>query len=109
MLQKSKLKPETVRLMSTNYLPTDIHTYAYINPGEYIPFGGFGLGFAVKLPNSNISGSMGTFGWSGAAHTSFFIDPKEKLIGIFLTQMFPPGYKLEMIQEFGTTVYDSIK
>lgn len=107
--EKQLLKPETVRLMSTNYLPTDIHTYAYINPGAYIPFGGFGLGFAVKLPGSNISGTIGTFGWTGAAHTSFFIDPKEKLIGIFLTQLFPPGYKLEMIQEFRTAVYDCIK
>jgi len=107
-LEKQLLKPETVQLMSTNYLPTDIHTYAYINPGEYIPFGGFGLGFAVKLPGSNISGNIGTFGWNGAAHTSFFIDLEAKLIGIFLTQMFPPGYKLEMIQEFRTAVYNSI-
>jgi CubicO group peptidase (beta-lactamase class C family) len=54
------------------------------NPGE-----GFGLGVrVVSDPAARNSWlSPGSFGWSGAYNTHFFIDPKEKVIGIFMTQV----------------------
>jgi len=54
------------------------------------PFG-FGLGFAIGL-DRGISGRMysgGTYGWGGMAHTGFWVDPQEELIGIFLIQILP--------------------
>ncbi|HEV8147591.1 MAG TPA: serine hydrolase domain-containing protein [Bryobacteraceae bacterium] len=53
---------------------------------------GFGLTFAVNLgPGKNATvGSAGEFYWGGAAGTSFWIDPKEKMFGVFLIQVLPP-------------------
>jgi CubicO group peptidase (beta-lactamase class C family) len=53
---------------------------------------GFGLTFAVNRgPEKTASvGSKGEFNWAGAAGTRFWIDPKEKMIGVFLIQVLPP-------------------
>ena len=52
---------------------------------------GFGLTFAVNLgPGKSATvGSAGEYNWSGAAGTRFWIDPKEKMIGVFLIQVLP--------------------
>lgn len=52
---------------------------------------GFGLGFAVlrDLSKSQVSGSLGQYWWNGAYRTHFFIDPKEELIAILMTQTNP--------------------
>ena len=36
---------------------------------------------AIRAP-----GSVGEFGWSGAAKTHYWVDPKEQLVGLFMTQ-----------------------
>jgi CubicO group peptidase (beta-lactamase class C family) len=49
---------------------------------------GFGLGFAVRTAagRNPLPGSIGTFYWTGAYGTTFWIDPGEKLIGILMIQ-----------------------
>jgi CubicO group peptidase (beta-lactamase class C family) len=56
-------------------------------PGRPDGFG-FGLGFEVhtKLGESALMGSVGEYGWSGAAGTTFWIDPKEQLLAIYMVQ-----------------------
>ncbi len=53
---------------------------------------GFGLTFAVNLgPGKSATvGSEGEYSWGGAAGTSFWIDPKEHMIGVFLINVLPP-------------------
>jgi CubicO group peptidase (beta-lactamase class C family) len=53
---------------------------------------GFGLTFAVNLgPGKSATvGSQGEYYWGGAAGTSFWIDPKERMMGVFLIQVLPP-------------------
>jgi CubicO group peptidase (beta-lactamase class C family) len=53
---------------------------------------GFGLTFAVNLGPGKAPtvGSAGEYYWGGAAGTSFWIDPKEHMIGVFLIQVLPP-------------------
>jgi CubicO group peptidase (beta-lactamase class C family) len=53
---------------------------------------GFGLTFAVNLgPGKTATvGSEGEYRWGGAAGTTFWIDPKEHLIGVFLINVLPP-------------------
>jgi CubicO group peptidase (beta-lactamase class C family) len=53
---------------------------------------GFGLTFAVNLgPGKSATvGSEGEYNWGGAAGTSFWIDPKEHMFGVFLIQVLPP-------------------
>ena len=49
---------------------------------------GFGLGFAVRKEtglNPN-PGSAGEYRWAGAGGTSFWIDPKEQMVTVFMTQ-----------------------
>jgi CubicO group peptidase (beta-lactamase class C family) len=80
------LKPETVRLMTTNSLPPDIHLAGH----EAGPaFGtGWGLGFAVRTnPDfSWIPGAVGSFNWQGSWGTFFSVDPAQKLILVMMMQ-----------------------
>jgi CubicO group peptidase (beta-lactamase class C family) len=56
-------------------------------PGRPDGFG-FGLGFEVhtRLGESALEGSVGEYGWSGAAGTTFWVDPKEQLVAIYMVQ-----------------------
>jgi CubicO group peptidase (beta-lactamase class C family) len=49
----------------------------------------FGLGFAVRTATGRnpLPGSVGTYYWTGAYGTTFWIDPKEQLIGIMMIQV----------------------
>jgi hypothetical protein len=80
------LKPETVRLMTTNSLPSDIHLAGH----EAGPvFGtGWGLGFAIRTnPDfSMIPGAVGSFNWQGSWGTFFSVDPVQKLILVMMMQ-----------------------
>jgi CubicO group peptidase (beta-lactamase class C family) len=53
---------------------------------------GFGLTFAVNLGpgKTGTVGSEGEYYWGGAAGTSFWIDPKEHMYGVFLINVLPP-------------------
>ena len=52
---------------------------------------GYGLSMAVTIDSaaSQSSCSIGSFNWGGMASTSFWVDPKEELIGLFMTQHIP--------------------
>ncbi|MES1213094.1 MAG: serine hydrolase domain-containing protein [Singulisphaera sp.] len=83
------LKPETVDLMTTNHLPDKL-VPIMLGP---LPMAntGFGLDFAVRVgtgPNDP-AGSLGEYGWGGAASTQFFISPRENLICVGMTQFMP--------------------
>jgi len=56
-------------------------------PGRPAGFG-FGLGFEVRtrVGDSALPGSVGEYGWSGAAGTEFWVDPKEQLFAILMIQ-----------------------
>lgn len=85
---------KTLEFMRLNHLPnnTDLPS---ISTGGFseTPYdgSGFGLGFAVKtdIAKSQTIGSPGEYGWGGMAGTTFFIDPVEDLIVIFMTQLIP--------------------
>ena len=49
---------------------------------------GFGLGFAVRRTTGlfEVTGSAGEYYWAGAAGTGFYVDPKEQLICVLMTQ-----------------------
>jgi len=74
------LSPRSVELMGSVFIPSTL-------PGR--PAGeGYGLG--VRVVNDSAARgtwlSNGSFGWSGAYGTHFWVDPKEKLVGILLAQ-----------------------
>jgi CubicO group peptidase (beta-lactamase class C family) len=81
---------EGVRIIGrkTVELMTSSHTGdVFVTPGR--PGFGFGIGVGVyKGGNVPISRSIGSYGWSGAAGTTYFADPKEEIICIIFTQVF---------------------
>ncbi|HTE14054.1 MAG TPA: serine hydrolase domain-containing protein [Burkholderiales bacterium] len=74
------LSPKTVEHMASDHLGAV--------PGSNYPGFGFGLGFAVRTHTgmNDMPGSVGEYLWGGAQGTWFWIDPKEKLIAIFMSQ-----------------------
>jgi len=86
--------PKTLKLMTSNHLPggVDLPTMSRSLFSEAAYHGiGFGLGFSVTMDPAKtlIAGSPGEYAWGGAATTSFWIDPAEELIAIFMTQVLP--------------------
>jgi len=74
----------TLALMASNHLAPHVKVESHLLP----PGHGFGLGFAVRTDEglAPYAGSVGQFFWSGVAGTFFWIDPKEDLFAIFLSQ-----------------------
>ncbi len=98
---------KTVELMTINHLPDELIP---IQVQPYTLHGyGFGLGFhvLVNVAQTGRLGSEGEFGWGGAAETSFFVDPKEQLIGLLLTQLMPSLY-YPIRDEFKVLVYQAL-
>ncbi len=74
------LSRKSVRLMTVN------HVGDLYGRGE-----GFGLGFALREDPADrgTPGSVGEFGWGGAYHTTYWVDPAERLVVVYLTQLIP--------------------
>ena len=88
------LAPRTVEYMASNHLPGNADLTAFGRPlfAETSYDGvGFGLGMSVTLDPvaAKVPGSVGDFGWGGAASTWFMVDPVEDLTLTFMTQLMP--------------------
>jgi CubicO group peptidase (beta-lactamase class C family) len=77
---------KTLELMHSNHVPAAL--FPLDIGGLPLPGYGFGLGSRVLMDvaQSGAPGSAGEFGWSGAAKTHYWVDPKEQLVGLFMTQ-----------------------
>jgi CubicO group peptidase (beta-lactamase class C family) len=104
--------PKTLALMTSNHLPggRDLPAMSRSLFSEATYNGiGFGLGFSVTMNPAQalIPGSAGEYSWGGAATTSFWVDPAEELIAIFMTQVLPSSaYPIR--RELRTMVYAGI-
>ncbi|MEA2063864.1 MAG: serine hydrolase domain-containing protein [Gemmatimonadota bacterium] len=105
------LSRKTVELMTANHLPEHMIPFGFgAGNLEYVTRGfGFGLGYAVlaDVARHGILGSEGLFKWAGAANTDQWVDPREELIGIFLTQFMPNGF-YPVDRQFRVLVYQAI-
>jgi len=104
---KRYLSRKTIELMTTNHLSPELLPFE-IGEIDY-PGYGFGLGFRVLIDvgQNPILGSLGEYGWAGAATTYFWVDPKEELIGIQMAQFQPSGFHL-IKDDFRVTAYQAI-
>jgi CubicO group peptidase (beta-lactamase class C family) len=77
---------KTVELMHMNCLPADLLPYKVADPPLYGY--GFGLGSRVliNVAESEMPGSVGEFGWGGAAKTYYWVDPREEIVGLLMSQ-----------------------
>ena len=74
------------------------------NPGQ-----GFGLGFSVvkDLGTRVQPGSVGEYGWGGAYHSVYWVDPKEQLVVVYFTQLIP-ARGLDDHEKLRALVYQAI-
>ncbi len=77
------LSEATVELMTVNHVGERFTSWS---PGY-----GFGLGFSVleDLGEAGTLGSAGAFGWGGAYHSTYWVDPEEDLVVVYFTQLIP--------------------
>ena len=96
------LSTQVVDLMTSVFVPD---TVAGRMPGE-----GFGLSVRVVDDPAarNTLLSKGSFGWSGAFNTHFFIDRKREIIGIFMTQVANLEQRGEIRNDFETAVMQAL-
>jgi CubicO group peptidase (beta-lactamase class C family) len=103
---------KTLQLMTANHLPGGVDlpklSRSLFSEAAYDGVG-FGLGFAVNTANHKtlMPGSDGSYFWGGAASTSFWVDPEEDLIGIFMTQLIPSS-TWPVRNEMRTMVYAAL-
>jgi CubicO group peptidase (beta-lactamase class C family) len=78
------LSPKSVALMTTNHLKGEA---AF----QWDPGTGFGLGFRVleDLGARGKPGTVGEYGWGGAYHSTYWVDPVEGLVVVYFTQVIP--------------------
>ena len=97
------LSPVTIDLMTTGHIG-QVPNGSVVAPGG----GGFGLGFATSggPGDDGELGSEGSYSWIGIFSTMFWVDPKEDLFGILMTQVFPSGADFQ--EKFRIMTYQSI-
>jgi CubicO group peptidase (beta-lactamase class C family) len=80
---KRYLSRKSVELMTSDNLVT-----ATYQPGQ-----GFGLGFRIvtDIGKSGQPGSVGDYGWGGAYHSTYWVDPAEGLTVSYMTNIIPAG------------------
>ena len=80
------LSRKTLELMHVNHIPLSLLPLSL--DGLPLPGYGFGLGSRVALDvaQTGAPGSVGEFGWAGAAKTHYWVDPVEQVVGVFMTQ-----------------------
>jgi CubicO group peptidase (beta-lactamase class C family) len=97
---KRLLSPKTVELMSSVFVPD---TLPGRSPGR-------GYGLSVQVISDPVAAgyrvSKGSFGWDGAFGTHFWVDPKEKIVGIMMIQTDNPNRQVD--RDFENAVMQSI-
>ena len=95
----------TLRLMASDHLAPHVTVDSpLMTPGH-----GFGLGFSVRTHEglAPFAGNVGQYFWSGVAGTFFWVDPKEDLFAVFLSQ--GPGQREYFRTQIRSLVYAAIE
>lgn len=103
---KRILSRKTIELMTSN----SIGDKYIANSLRFTSGDKFGYGFGLRTERGAFDEleSIGSFGWDGAYYTRFWVDPKEDLVGIFMSQM-DNFWSENYINKFKVFVYQSIE
>ena len=108
------LSPKTVALFSLNHLPEGGEVADISLPGMFSESGYAGVGFSlgcgvnVDVAKTRLPGTLGEYFWGGAASTAFWIDPKEELTVVFMTQVMGSPVRLSLRRDLRTLVYSAM-
>jgi CubicO group peptidase (beta-lactamase class C family) len=113
------LQPETVTLMLQNHignllvnkLPTS--QPAMSNDAEFFPGMAKKWGLTWLINTDDVPGrrSAGSVAWAGLFNTYYWLDPKQQVTGVIMTQILPfaDPTVLQLLDEFETAVYRTVK
>ena len=113
------LKPETVRLMSSNQIgAVNVEEMPAVQPrtSAAFPTGAgvdkFGLGFQITMKDGSASHerSAGSYTWAGINNTHFWVDPKRGVGVIYLTQVLPfyNATSMDVMKRFEKLIYEHL-
>jgi len=110
------LSPKTVTMMTANQLPGGKEIVDLSPAGDAFTESGyrgigFGLGVAVTLDpaRTGIPGTAGEFTWGGMASTAFFVDPKEDMAVVFMTQaIVDTARRVRLRRDLRTLIYSAM-
>lgn len=108
------LSPKTVALFSLNFLPENKELAELAPPGLFSEAGYSGIGFSlgcgvtINPARTRLPGTVGEFFWGGAASTAFWIDPKEEMAVVFMTQVLGSDARLTLRRDLRTLVYSAM-
>lgn len=96
---KRLLSPKSVELMTVNQIG-DIG----FNSGQDM-----GLGFSIveDRRDRSLPGSVGEFGWGGAYHSTYWVDPAEGMVVVYFTQLLPAG-SIDDHRKLRTLIYQAV-
>ncbi|MEU6576550.1 serine hydrolase domain-containing protein [Streptomyces sp. NPDC046805] len=105
------LGSDTVALMARNHLPGDADRQSFGAPAHQDRGSaglGFGLGVSVVVDPKRTAApaALGTYGWSGVASTTFWVDPAHDLTVQFMTQVRPKT--LKVLPELKRLVHEAV-
>jgi methyl acetate hydrolase len=113
------LKPETVRLMTSNQIgPLVVETMPAVMPkvSDAFPFGAgtdkFGLGFQIAATDGTAAHerAAGSYTWAGIDNTHFWVDPKNGIGVVILTQVLPfyNPTSMDVMRRFEHLIYQNL-
>jgi CubicO group peptidase (beta-lactamase class C family) len=118
--QARLLRPESVRLMASNQIGSVVvETMAAVTPmmSAAFPFGAgedkFGFGFQITMADGakTRERGAGSYTWAGIYNTHFWIDPKNGVGAIYLTQVLPfyNGTSMDVMKRFEKLIYQHLQ
>jgi CubicO group peptidase (beta-lactamase class C family) len=114
MLKRGKYRNErilsrrSVELMTTDHITPEQKALSEFVPGFWDNHG-WGFGLSIVTRRDDLATTPGRYGWDGGYGTSWYVDPKEELVGILLTQRVwdDPGAPVVLL-DFWTSAYGAI-
>ena len=96
---KRILSPAVIRMMIQNQIGD-------VDAGQ----SKFGLGFSITTEKEAalLPVSVGSFDWGGMFGTTYWADPKEKIVALLMTQKYPNSVRGEMRDKYKVLVYQAI-
>jgi CubicO group peptidase (beta-lactamase class C family) len=102
------LSRPTIELMRMDHLTAEQKAVSPFFEGFWACHG-WGLGFGIVTGRAEPADIPGRFGWDGAFGTSFWMDPRESVVGVLMTQRRPDRLALPpVVLDFWNSVYQLI-
>jgi CubicO group peptidase (beta-lactamase class C family) len=101
---KRILSPHTIQLMTKNQIRDLVMWGNPDNPNR------FGLGFGVYTEKSelNTPAAAGSYDWAGMFASHFWVDPKNKIVGVFMRNVWPTT-EWDFGERIKPVVYQALK